>query len=73
MSRRLQIGRSGGLFTVFFPHSGAMGRRIRQKVRSQGPLAVGVPSPTGSKALGEAKPSGIARICNDARVDIDAV
>jgi hypothetical protein len=48
-NRRLQIGRSGPFFTVFLPHSRAMGLQIRQKPSSLGPLfAIDAPSPTAS-------------------------
>ena len=48
-NRRLQIDRSGPFFTVFLPHSGAMGLQIRQKLSSLGPIyTFGAPSPTGS-------------------------
>ena len=47
-NRRLQIGRSGAIFTAFLSHSWAMGRRIRQKLSSLGPIfAFDAPSPTG--------------------------
>ena len=50
-NRRLQIGRSGPFFTVFLPHSLAMGLQIRQKLSSLGPIfAFDAPSPTGSWA-----------------------
>ncbi|MES2613397.1 MAG: hypothetical protein V4679_24305 [Pseudomonadota bacterium] len=48
-NRRLQIGRSGPSFTVFLPHSLAMGLQIRQKLSSLRPFfAFGAPSPAGS-------------------------
>ena len=48
-NRRLQIGRSGPFFTVFLPHSLAMGLQIRQKLFSLRPIfAFDAPSPTGS-------------------------
>ena len=37
-NRRLQIDRSGPFFTVFLPHSRAMGLQIRQKLASLGPI-----------------------------------
>jgi hypothetical protein len=48
-NRRLQIGRSGPFFNVFFTQSTAMGLQIRQKLSSLGPLfAIDAPSPTAS-------------------------
>ncbi len=48
-NHRLQIGRSGPFFTVFLPHSLAMGLQIRQKLSSLGPIfAFDAPSPTAS-------------------------
>jgi len=47
-NRRLQIDRSGPFFTAFLPHSGAMRRRMWQKLSSLGPIfAFDAPSPTG--------------------------
>ncbi|PIX96370.1 MAG: hypothetical protein COZ24_10850 [Hydrogenophilales bacterium CG_4_10_14_3_um_filter_63_21] len=49
--RRLRNDRDGPFFTCFLPHSPTMRRRIRQKLRSSGPLlAIDDQSPTGCQA-----------------------